>query len=303
MGEAVTSIYNLDGTTIIGCDSSDYGGGKRVTNNNSATRWVDPIRSMDDVKKITDYLQSRVNSTTNMSSRRLAARNKLLFILGTRTGFRVSDLIKFRWGHFFDKDGNYHHNPQNTKEQKTGKLRAVYCTDEMKKYIDEYIEFCDIIPNRTDYIFFSRKKTWELYDVGVDRMVINDKNKIPDAEITNCEPKGLDNNELQVIKKDLIRSGIQFAVREFHLTNAGVDRIVKDFVKACGLRGNYSGRSLRKTYAYQLYQSYVKSGVDTLAAVENVRLFLNHSKAVDTMRYLGFQQKNEEEQLNKIEWK
>lgn len=77
------------------------------------------------------------------------------------------------------------------------------------------------------------------------------------------------------------------------ITDAVVEKLIKDFSEKCELDGNYNTHSLRKTYAYQKYMLYVENG-DPLALVK-VQKDLNHRNSSDTARYLGI---TKEEQFN-----
>ena len=69
------------------------------------------------------------------------------------------------------------------------------------------------------------------------------------------------------------------------ITDATVENFIKDFSKHLNLKGNYGTHTLRKTYAYLKYMSYVDRG-DPLALVK-VQKDLNHRNSSDTARYLG----------------
>ena len=64
-----------------------------------------------------------------------------------------------------------------------------------------------------------------------------------------------------------------------------IDDFIKEAAKACGLRGNYSTHSVRKTYAYQYYKIMAENG-DQFALAE-VQKMLNHRNTETTLRYLG----------------
>ncbi len=69
------------------------------------------------------------------------------------------------------------------------------------------------------------------------------------------------------------------------ISDATVEKMIKEVTKAYGIKGNYNTHSLRKTYAYHKYMMYVKNG-DPLALVK-VQKDLNHRNSSDTARYLG----------------
>ena len=73
------------------------------------------------------------------------------------------------------------------------------------------------------------------------------------------------------------------------ITDAAVEKMMKDVAKGCHLKGNYNTHSIRKTYAYHKYMMYVENG-DTMALVK-VQKDLNHRNSSDTARYLGITRK------------
>lgn len=70
-----------------------------------------------------------------------------------------------------------------------------------------------------------------------------------------------------------------------HITDAAVEKMIKEVTSFCNLEGNYNTHSLRKTYAYQLYMKHVNAG-DPLAII-TVQRALNHESPATTARYLG----------------
>lgn len=69
------------------------------------------------------------------------------------------------------------------------------------------------------------------------------------------------------------------------ISDAAVEKMIKEVTGACGIDGNYNTHSLRKTYAFHKYMMYVKNN-DPLALVK-VQKDLNHRNSSDTARYLG----------------
>lgn len=301
------NIISMSGRPVLECvvGKKIKSGDNGVKNNNAKTRWVDPIREIKDVKKVTGYLQSKVDMAPHAFQRKIAARNKLIFILGTRIGIRVSDLQRLQWKHFFTKSGTYHINPQNIKEQKTGKLKHIFATKDIQLFINEYISTVDPDIIQDDYIFTSNKVMYELYDVGINSVIIDDvevHENMNKEEFRACKHRGLTKDQMENISEILIKRKIGFQSRRFHITEAAIQDFIKDFAETCGLTGNYNTHSLRKTSAYQLYMSHIKNGMDMLAAVNHVRIFLNHQNINDTLRYLGIKQENEFNVLNQIDW-
>ena len=82
---------------------------------------VEPIRDMDLVMDVADYLKSNNE------------RDYVLFMFGIYTGLRISDILKFRVRDVKDKDAVY------IREKKTGKEKRFPINPELKPIIEQYI--------------------------------------------------------------------------------------------------------------------------------------------------------------------
>lgn len=120
--------------------------------------WVEPITELDDVYKVIDYLQEKIDKETKRKDyKRAWARNKLYFCLGVFSGFRVSDLLELTWQDLFEKDGTTYRREVGIKEQKTGKIKEFYNTTASKKYIEEYVEEFHPDTTKDDFVFTNRQ--------------------------------------------------------------------------------------------------------------------------------------------------
>ena len=299
---------------------ANNGSTKITSDDMHKAKWVDPIRELSDIKKIENLLQEKIDSSSDARSRKIYARNKLLFILGTRTGFRVNDLLAFRWGLIFNKSGKYYDNVQRVVEHKTGKVRALIITTPMKKEIEQYISIADPDMDKNNYIFVGKDERFELYDVGSDRKVIDDitvdittneyedyttntgKTKQRRIKDSGIKHRGLKRSELYSKRAELDRFNVPYSVRRRHMSDASVDTIIKSLAEECEIDGNYAGRSLRKTYAYRHYISEKEHGMDDLAAADNVRKIMKHSIVQITFAYLGLSQKEAIQNSEDVDW-
>mgnify|MGYP003169786553 CR=1 FL=1 len=82
---------------------------------------VEPIRDINTVMDIADYLKSR------------SERNYVMFMFGIYTGLRISDILKFRVRDVKGKDAIY------LREKKTGKEKRFPLNAELKPIIEDYI--------------------------------------------------------------------------------------------------------------------------------------------------------------------
>lgn len=96
---------------------------------------VEPIRDMNTVLDIADYLRST------------SERNYLMFMFGIYSGLRISDILRFKVRDVKDKDYVY------LREKKTGKEKRFVLNDELKSIIREYVRGM----KDYEYLFASRQ--------------------------------------------------------------------------------------------------------------------------------------------------
>lgn len=120
------------------------------------------FRTTDEIKAIIDVLDKHIDDASNNDQRKIAWRNKLLFIVGINIGIRASDLRTLKWSFFFNKqkDGTLKFNDfykiQPKKTKKHGKFVKLFFNETIKKIISIYIEEYPI-GDLDEYLFFSRK--------------------------------------------------------------------------------------------------------------------------------------------------
>lgn len=197
------------------------------TNHTCEDRFVDPIRNIEDIQKISDYFQMQIDIAKTPAKKRIAARNKMLFILGINFGLRVSDLVPdnkddgkeksgLKWKHIFESDMKTFRERADKVEKKTKKHRNLYLNEKMRNVVMEYIHIANPEIRPEGYVFVSSYKN------------------------SDGTPKAI--------------------------TDECVSQIIKTAVTACGIRGHYNTHSLRKTYAYQSYLKHLERK-DPLALV------------------------------------
>lgn len=99
---------------------------------------VEPIRDMEKIKEISEYLK--------VSSRH-GQRNQLMFLMGINFGLRISRLLELKVRDVRDKHEVY------LRENKRNKERKCIINSELKTYVDAYIK------DKADYEYlFSSQK-------------------------------------------------------------------------------------------------------------------------------------------------
>lgn len=119
--------------------------------------WVAPIEDINDVYKIIDFLQEKIDKEPRADYRRGWARNKLYFCIGVFSGFRVSDMLNLTWQDIFESDGKTYRDAVGIVEKKTGKIKELYTTEASRKYIDEYVSEYKPDTTKAGYIFTNRQ--------------------------------------------------------------------------------------------------------------------------------------------------
>ena len=120
------------------------------------------FRTEEEIKKMIDIYDSHIANAANGTPKRLACRNKMLFVVGINIGIRASDLRLLTWDFFFEKnqDGELvfrnSYNLRPRKTQKTGKYVNLYFNDTVKKVVSWYIGMYPI-DDLNGYVFQSRK--------------------------------------------------------------------------------------------------------------------------------------------------
>ncbi len=112
----------------------------------------DPIKSLDDIRKVTMYLQENRRWRDNM-----------LFIVGINFGLRVSDLRELRFSDLITDNNNFRDNfpvfegkTRNTRKRK--KNRYITINDAVMDAVELYIKNADIDICLSDYMFRSEHK-------------------------------------------------------------------------------------------------------------------------------------------------
>ena len=97
---------------------------------------VEPIREKIEIRKVEEYLANK------------SARNRLLFVLGTNSGLRISDILNLNVSDVRNKTHI------EIKEQKTGKFKKFLINDKLKTLIKDFIKD----KNDNDALFLSQKR-------------------------------------------------------------------------------------------------------------------------------------------------
>lgn len=115
------------------------------------------FRTVEEIAAMINVLDKHIDEAENDDQRRIAWRNKMLFVIGINVGIRASDLRTLRWSFFFKEDGamkdSYKIQPMKTRKQK--KFVTLYFNDAVKTIISNYVEQYPY-GKLDDYLFASR---------------------------------------------------------------------------------------------------------------------------------------------------
>ena len=113
--------------------------------------------TVEEIKIMIDVLNKRIENATNDNKRKIAHRNKLLFLVGINIGIRASDLRTLRFDFFLKDNGEFKefYTFQPIKQKKQKKFVKLYFNNTVKKAIADYIECYPV--KKDDYLFASRK--------------------------------------------------------------------------------------------------------------------------------------------------
>lgn len=145
----------------------------------------------------------------------------------------------------------------------------------------------DLITIKWENIFEDDMKTFRDAFNKIEKKTGKSKNICPNKCIQKYVLEYLNNTSIEPKKGEYIFvSSRRDKDGNFKpITDATVEKMMKDIQENCSLGYNVNTHSIRKTYAYHKYMMYVEKN-DPLALVK-VQKDLNHRNSSDTARYLG----------------
>lgn len=120
------------------------------------------FRTKEEITAMLEVFEKHIAESTNDDQRKIACRNKLLFLVGMNIGIRGSDLRSLKWSFFFDeqKDGTLEFKKfyvlQPMKQRKQKKFVKLYFNKAVKTAINNYVSEYPM-GNLNEYLFSSRK--------------------------------------------------------------------------------------------------------------------------------------------------
>ena len=119
---------------------------------------VYPFTSEKEIKSMISVFNNRIEKASDENKKQIAARNRMLFLIGINLGIRASDLCGLKYNFFMNNDGTFKdsYSLQPKKTRKTGKYVKLYFNQTVKKAIADYVREYPI-QDMDEYLFKSRK--------------------------------------------------------------------------------------------------------------------------------------------------
>ena len=144
---------------------------------------VYPFATEEEIKAVIDVFDKRIKEAPDDNKLQIAARNKMMFLIGINLGLRASDLCGLRYNFFMNCDGTFKdgYSLQPKKTKKTRKFVKLYFNQTVKKAITDYIEEYPIT-NLDEYLFKSRKGDGSITERALWKIIVDVAN---DAGLEN----------------------------------------------------------------------------------------------------------------------
>ena len=130
------------------------------------------FQSKAEIKAMIDAFDNKIECAPDDDKLWIAARNKMLFVLGINLGIRASDLCELKYSFFMNEDRSfkdfYSFQPKKTK--KTGKFVKLYFNQTVKKAITEYLENYPV-EDLDEYLFKSRVGDGHITEKSLGRII------------------------------------------------------------------------------------------------------------------------------------
>ena len=138
---------------------------------------ADPIRNLDDIERIKDYLLNRPERYKGTNIKYYT-----YFVCGINNILRISDLSKIKIGDILKRDGSIK-DEFKIIEKKTHKTNTIYINDSMKKAIKEYLKSLKFF-EYDDYLFSRRGNSKQPMSRQSFWNILNEVKEVLDLDYT-----------------------------------------------------------------------------------------------------------------------
>lgn len=135
---------------------------------------VYPLTTKEEIEAVINVFNKRIENATNEDQRKIACRNKMMFLVGINLGIRASDLCGLKLSFFMNEDGTFKdfYTLQPKKTKKTKKFVKLYFNQTVKKVIADYIEEYPV-EDMNEYLFKSRKGDGSITERALWKIVVD----------------------------------------------------------------------------------------------------------------------------------
>lgn len=125
-----------------------------------------------EIKSMIDVFDNKIDNASDDDKRWIAARNKMMFLIGINVGLRASDLAPLKWNFFYNDDGTFKdfYVLQPKKTKKTKKFVKIFFNQTVKKAVENYVSDYPI-ENMDEYLFKSRVGDGHITEKSLGRIV------------------------------------------------------------------------------------------------------------------------------------
>lgn len=148
---------------------------KRITNKVAGvSSEVYAFKTVEEISAMIKVFDKHIEEAANDDQRRIAWRNKMLFVVGINVGIRGSDLATLRWNFFYNEDGSKkkYYKIQPKKTRKLKKFVTLYFNDAVWSIIESYLALYPY-ENLNNYLFASRKGDDPITVDGIRKIIKN----------------------------------------------------------------------------------------------------------------------------------
>jgi integrase len=135
---------------------------------------VYPFTTEEEIKAMIDSFNKHIKESKTKTQRKIARRNKMIFLIGINTSLRASDLVKLRYSFFMNDDGTFRdfNSLQPKKTKKTKKYVKPHFNEAVKKVIMDYIEEYPF-EDMDEYLFKSRKGDGAISERALWKIIVD----------------------------------------------------------------------------------------------------------------------------------
>lgn len=133
---------------------------------------VYPFTMQEEIKAMINAFDKHIEDATDENKCQIAARNKMMFLIGINVGLRASDLCSLRYSFFMNDDGSFKefYTLQPKKTKKTGKFVKIFFNQTVKKAIENYLNEYPL-EDLNEYLFKSRKGEGHITEISLGRII------------------------------------------------------------------------------------------------------------------------------------